>query len=77
MTNSGDIIAAGDLLEHINKNDLHDESFKFKLLGGRKIYGYMASAWRPVSTKDICIADKWDVKAKLRWIDDFTKLEIV
>lgn len=73
---SGDLVEAGDLYNFIYKSaSLNDESFRFKVLGGRKTYGYISAAWRPVSNKCICIAQKFNDKD--RWISWNTKLQIL
>lgn len=78
MMKPGDIIDAGDLYIMIDESDyLHDESFKFKILGGRKIYGYIMAAWRERSDKTVGVAEKFGVKIKERWIAPETKLEIL
>ena len=73
---SGDLVEAGDLYNFIyERASLNDESFKFKVLGGRKTYGYISAAWGPVSNKYICIAEKFNNKN--RWISRDIKLQIL
>jgi dihydrofolate reductase len=72
------VINASELHELIDAStNLHDQSFKFKVVGGRKVYGCINAAWRPVSQKNICISERFNTGGKDRWIDGETKLEVL
>jgi hypothetical protein len=78
MINSGDIIEAGNLYTLIDDSDvLHDQSFKFKIVGGRKVYGFICAAWRERSDKTVGLAEMFHGKVKCRWVDPLTKIEIL
>lgn len=72
------VIKAGELHELIESStNLSDESFKFQVVGGRKVYGYISSAWRPISDKCVCIAEQFSSNGRERWIDPETQIRIV
>lgn len=72
------VINAGELYQLIDSSsNLDDQSFKFQVVGGRKVYGYISAAWRPISDKCVCIAEKFSVNGRERWIDPSTQLKII
>lgn len=70
-------ITADELCVLIDEdNHFHENSFTFKVVGGRKTYNYIGSAWRPHSDKVICVGQSYRDR-KHRWLDPDTKLQII
>lgn len=72
------VMSAGELYDLIEGSEnLHADSFKFRVVGGRKEYGHIVACWRPRSEKCIYIAEREAIKTKHpRWIDPETQIRI-